>query len=124
VTLAIVGQGSRVEVLRRKRDFERTYREGRRLVNPLFVAFALATSDGKLRMAVVASRKVGGAVQRNRAKRLLREAYRRNLPRREVSADVVLVARGPLVKATFQDVEAAYVRGLGRWFEKISGAPG
>jgi ribonuclease P protein component len=112
------------EKLRRRADFERTYQNGKRLVNPLFVAFVRATSEGRLRVAFVASRKVGGAVQRNRAKRLLREVFRREGPKREVSADVVLVARGPIASVGYFEVEAAYQRGLGRWFEKALGPPG
>jgi ribonuclease P protein component len=114
----------KIEKLRRRADFERAYRDGKRLVNPLFVAFVLRTNDGKLRVGFVASRKVGVAVDRNRAKRLLREVFRRERPEREISVDVVLVARGPLTSARYDDVERAYRRGVGRWFEKALAAPG
>ena len=68
---------------------------------------------------VVASRRVGSAVARNRAKRLLREVFRRRKPKRETSADIVLVARGPIAKARYEDVEVAYVKNVGRLLEKI-----
>jgi ribonuclease P protein component len=55
----------------------------------------LAPGAGEL--AVVAGRRVGGAVQRNRARRVLREAWRQVTPRRGSSQDVVLVAR-PTIK--------------------------
>ena len=109
--------------LRRKRDFERAYREGKRLVNPFFVAFALETTEGLVRAGVVASRKVGGAVVRNRAKRLLREVFRKERPRAGVSADLVLVARGALAEASYHEVEASYRRGVGRWLDKVAGSP-
>ena len=65
----------------------------------------LRTGDGAaLRLGVVASRKVGGAVKRARAKRLLREAYRRNRFRFQGSYDVVLVARADLFRAPWDDI--------------------
>ena len=58
--------------------------------------------DGPTRVAVVASRRVGGAVERNRAKRVLREAVRSlDLP---VGRDVALVARGSAASVPMQDV--------------------
>jgi ribonuclease P protein component len=84
-----------------------------------FVAFVVPRGEGPLRLGVVASRKVGGAVARNRAKRLLREVFRLRRPRREVSADIVLVARGAIVRARYRDVETAYLRNVGKLIEEI-----
>jgi ribonuclease P protein component len=88
------------------------------------VAFVLVTTGTGLRVGFVASRKVGGAVARNRAKRLLREVFRRRGPAAGVSLDMVLVARGAILDADYREVEAQYLRGVGRWVEKNSRVPG
>jgi len=59
-----------------------------------------------LRLGVVASRKVGGAVQRNRAKRRLRTAFRLNRSAFKSDGDVILIARGGIVSASWADVVA------------------
>lgn len=63
---------ARVRSLSGKSEFQKTYAEGVKRVGRLFVVYMMAAESDE--MAVVASRKVGNAVQRNRAKRLLREA--------------------------------------------------
>ncbi len=66
---------ARVRSLSGKGRFQKTYAEGVKRVGRLFVVYMMAAESDE--MAVVASRKVGNAVQRNRAKRLLREALAR-----------------------------------------------
>lgn len=83
-----------------------------------FVAFVLRRSDGCLRLGVVASRRVGGAVARNRAKRMLREAFRRGTRLRPVPADVVLVARRNIVGSRYADVASEYAARVGKLLER------
>lgn len=64
----------------------------------------LAPGEGPSRAAWVAGRKVGGAVARNRARRLLREAWWQLAPRLREGHDLVLVARPPLAGTKAPDV--------------------
>jgi len=63
--------------LRTSVEFNKVYKEGVSLVGRLFVLYLLSAEDSA--RGVVASKKVGNAVQRNRAKRLLREAFEKCL---------------------------------------------
>ncbi len=68
---------ARVRSLSGRKAFQETYEQGVKRVGRLLVVYLMATEEDE--MAVVASRKVGDAVRRNRAKRLLREALRREV---------------------------------------------
>jgi ribonuclease P protein component len=108
----------------RKKDFEEAYSKGRKLHGKLFIAYIRMRRRGGVRLGVVASRRVGGAVERNRAKRLLREVFRKNKPEKAVPADVVLIARSLIKNAKYSDVEKDYIQGVFRTLEKACEKPG
>ena len=82
--------------LSRSAEFERVYRQGRATANRHFVLYVFPNpSTGRPRLGLSVSRKVGGAVERNRVKRLLREAFAHVESELEPGRDVVLVARPP-----------------------------
>ncbi|MBA3354463.1 MAG: ribonuclease P protein component [Pyrinomonadaceae bacterium] len=87
--------------LRGSNDFQRVYRTGKRYEGHLLTVFLLPNSLKQHRLGITASRKaLGKAVDRNRAKRLLREAFRLTKPRLEQLKkryDWVLNARGSLL---------------------------
>jgi ribonuclease P protein component len=80
--------------LSRSAEFERVYRQGRSTANRHLVLYAFPNSTSEPpRLGLSVSRKVGGAVERNRVKRLLREAFTRHEPELRAGHDVVVVAR-------------------------------
>ena len=80
------------EHIRRRADFQRAYEHGARIQGRLATLFVLPNALSVGRLGVAASKKLGGAVQRNRAKRLIREVYRRN--KVAPGFDLVVVPRG------------------------------
>jgi ribonuclease P protein component len=93
--------------LRRTVDVRRVYNEGRSWAHTLLVLIARPNGLDFSRVGVTASRKLGSAVARNRAKRLLREAARCLYPQFGVGWDVMLVARGGILKVKEPQVKDA-----------------
>jgi ribonuclease P protein component len=80
--------------LSRSAEFERVYRQGRSVANRYLVLYTFPRDAGEqMRLGLSVSRKVGGAVERNHVKRLLREAFSRGAAELPPGHDVVIVAR-------------------------------
>ena len=106
----------RAERLQKKREFERIYAAGVRLRTREFVFLAMPNGLAVSRAGIVASRKVGDAPRRNRAKRILRAAYRLNKSRIGVPCDVVLIATPSWERLRLEVVEPE----LQRTIEKLN----
>ncbi len=95
----------------RRADFRRAYDQGIRVSTPYFVAFcAPREDDGCGRVGLTAPRALGNAVTRNRIKRRLREAVRRQLQRLPRGWDVVINARQAVIQARFEELLQAVER--------------
>jgi ribonuclease P protein component len=85
--------------LSRSAEFDRVFRQGRSHANRVLVVYGFPRAgEGELRLGLSVSRRVGGAVERNHVKRLLREAFEQEQARLPNGHDIVIVAR-PEAKA-------------------------
>jgi ribonuclease P protein component len=90
-----------------RESFRRVYEQGRKVQSKYFTAFVLPTASGK-RLGITATRKIGNSVERNRCRRLVREAFRRNKWLLPNGVDIVINVKRSLVDAGYRDLEAEF----------------
>ncbi len=93
--------------LRGGSDFQRVWDNGKSWSTPVLILRAYANGTDENRFGYVVGKKVGNAVRRNRAKRLMREAVRCRLDRMRKGWDVILIARREAEDAEFAVVDTA-----------------
>jgi ribonuclease P protein component len=98
--------------VRRRPDFERAYDTGIRVHGRYMTLFVVPNGGTGPRFGVAATRKLGTAVERNRAKRLARELFRRH--KIAAGQDVIIVPRREMLDAPFDSLEADYLAALVR----------
>ena len=116
--------------LRRSAEFERVYRQGRSHGNRFLVLHVFPRDeasggselDAGPRLGLSVARKVGGSVERNLVKRLLREAFAAEAARLPAHQDVVVVARPPVRELAERDGLAGVRAELGALVSKVTGA--
>jgi len=85
-------------------EFRRIYGRGKSFVTPALVAYAFKGKTDNVRLGITVSKKIGGAVERNRAKRLLTAAFSAVSGEIESGWEFVLVARSRILKTKSQDL--------------------
>jgi ribonuclease P protein component len=101
-----------LERIRKKSDFASLYREGGRFRGRYFTLVFRGSGLGHSRLAVVASRKVGPAIVRNRVKRRFRELFRRNKALLGEPLDLIVIARPESGEAAWGALREAYTSSL------------
>jgi ribonuclease P protein component len=94
------------ERIRRRSEFELIYKHGTKAGGRFMTIFLLRNGRPISRLGVAATRKLGGAVVRNRAKRLVRDIYRRHKP--GPGLDLVVVPRREFLTVGLASLEADY----------------
>ena len=99
--------------LKQPREFSRVRLEGRRLALGCLIAnWRLLPTGSPTRLGVITGKKIGNAVVRNRARRLLRETFRRHQHELQQPLELVLVARASIAGKNYSGVEQDYLATL------------
>ncbi len=100
--------------LRTRAEFDQVFRRGVRLDGKLFALVAAPNGRDEDRLGLAASRRVGGAVRRNRARRLLRESFRRLERGSRAALDLVVLVKPELASSALVEVQRELERRLDR----------
>jgi ribonuclease P protein component len=106
--------------LRTRAEFDQVFRRGVRLDGRLFSLVAAANGRDEDRLGLATSRRVGSAVRRNRARRLLRESFRRLERGARAAVDLVVLVKPELASSGLAEVQSELQQRL----ERLRHAPG
>jgi ribonuclease P protein component len=112
---------SRLNRVRKRAEFLAIQSGGARVNGDCLVFIIQLHPDAPLRLGITASRRIGNAVQRNRARRLIREAFRAVFAELPAGLDIVVIVRRPLGERKLKDVLGEWRRALPR-IRRLAGA--
>lgn len=90
--------------------FRRLYARGKSAANSYLVIYCRKNGGNENRIGYTVSKKLGHAVVRNRARRRLREVYRLHLDELKPGYDIILVARGRTLTASWKELNDTFLR--------------
>lgn len=106
--------------LRRRAEFQKVFDGGQRIRGRYLTLLVATNQASATRLGIVASRKLGDAVRRNRAKRLIREIFRQTpRPDGSMGVDVVVIPRVELFDAGYKNLEEDYRTVLARGIARL-----
>ena len=94
--------------IRKRSEYTAIYGRARKIPSRSFVLFVARNDAGRPRLGITVTRKIGGAVQRNRGKRLLREIFRRHKSEL-LNVDIVVNGRATLPAAEYAPLESEFL---------------
>ena len=97
----------RYRPITRNKEFSRAYARGKAFVHPNLVLYVMKNRLGHTRVGITATKKIGNAVHRNRARRVIRAALYQTLPYDVGGLDLVFVARGQTTRCKSGEVQKA-----------------
>ena len=92
------------KTLNRNYEFQRVYHRGKSFISPELITYVMKKKSGGLYYGISASRKIGCAVERNRARRVIRAAALDVLENAEGSYDIVFVSRRATVRSKSTEI--------------------
>ena len=96
---------SKLYVLKQNKEFRSAYYRGKAMVSPFVITYVRKNRLQTARYGITTGKKVGKAVQRNRCRRIIREAFRQLEPEVKRGYDYVFVARGATVTRSSTDLQ-------------------
>ncbi len=104
--------------LKKNKEFRRAYFKGKSIASPVLITYVQRNREKTNRLGITASKKTGNAIKRNRARRIIKEAYRQLFDNLKAGNDFVFVARAqtPFVKTDriLKDM-TCHLKKLGVW---------
>lgn len=110
------------ESLKKNKDFQIVYRNGRSCANRLLVMYVHPNGREKNRIGISVSKKVGNSVVRHRLTRLIRESYRISEEKFRCGFDIIIIARTSARGSDYRSIESALIH-LGKLHKIVSAEP-